>query len=81
MHPAVIFRVLATPVQAPDEHQLHLRQFEPGKRPGRARAQDIAGSAGQGIAAGWGEYPGRRQRPAPGIHRQLQCALCQAAGE
>src|SRR5271167_2909222 len=44
-------------------------QFEPGQRAGRARSQDLAGPVGQGIATGRGAHPGRRQRPAPHIHR------------
>ena len=36
----------------------------PGQGPGRARQQDVAGSAGQGIAAGRRRHPGGRQCPA-----------------
>jgi Winged helix-turn helix len=51
------------------EHRHHLRQYEPGQRPGRASAQDPTGPAGQGIAAGRGAHFGRRQRLASGIFR------------
>jgi hypothetical protein len=47
------------------------------QRAGGARAQDPAGPAGQGTAAGRGAHPGRKQCPAPGFHRELQHALCQ----
>ena len=63
------------------EHRHHLRQFEPGQGPGRAGAQDVAGSTCQGAAACRGLHPRRRKRPATGVHGRLQCALCQAAGE
>jgi hypothetical protein len=36
------------------QHRHHLCQFEPSQGPGRAREQDVAGSAGQGTAAGGG---------------------------
>src|SRR5271169_254251 len=77
------------PGSARAQHRHHLRQFEPGQEPapgvnrgpGRASEQDLTGSAGQGIAAGGRGHPGGKQRPAPGVHRRLQRALRQNAGE
>ncbi len=45
------------------QHRHHLRQFEPGQGPGRARPQDLAGPAGQGAAAGRASQLWRRATP------------------
>jgi hypothetical protein len=51
------------------QHRHHLRQFEPGEGAGRTCKQNVAGPAGQGIAAGGCSNPGGWQRPAPGFYR------------